>query len=139
IPDTLIGVLGARIDRLPEREREREVAQTASVIGREFATRLLRAVMRPTSEEEAPDIEPQLGSLTVEGLLSQTRRARFADYRVKHEFARDTAYARLLLKRRRELHARCTRAWPRSWRRCSARGARWPRTWPTTTCWASAG
>lgn len=104
IPDTLIGVLGARIDRLPERERE--VAQTASVIGREFATRLLRAVMRPTSEEEAPDIEPQLGSLTVEGLLSQTRRARFADYRFKHEFTRDTAYERLLLKRRRELHAR---------------------------------
>src|SRR5690606_27798455 len=104
IPDTLIGVLGARIDRLPERERE--VAQTASVIGREFATRLLRAVMRPTSEEEAPDIEPQLGSLTVEGLLSQTRRARFADYRFKHEFTRDTAYERLLLKRRRELHVR---------------------------------
>ena len=103
LPGTLAGVLGARIDRLPDRERQ--VAQTASVIGREFATPLLRAVMREPPAAP-PDLNRPLGSLTLEGLLSQVDVARFADYRFKHEFTRDAAYQRLLMKRRRELHAR---------------------------------
>src|SRR5690606_2956574 len=66
LPGTLAGVIGARIDGLPEAERQ--VAQTASVIGREFAARLLRAVMEePTGAP--PDLDARLGSLTVEGLL----------------------------------------------------------------------
>lgn len=103
LPGTLAGVLGARIDRLPDQERQ--VAQTASVIGREFATPLLRAVMREPPSSP-PDLERPLGNLTEEGLLSQVDVARFADYRFKHEFTRDAAYQRLLRKRRRELHAR---------------------------------
>ncbi len=103
LPGTLAGVLGARIDRLPDQERR--VAQTASVIGREFATPLLKAVMREP-QSAPPELERPLGKLTVEGLLSQVDMARFADYRFKHEFTRDAAYQRLLKKRRRELHAR---------------------------------
>jgi predicted ATPase len=42
VPDTVQGVLMARIDRLPENAKR--VLQTASVLGREFPLRLLRAV-----------------------------------------------------------------------------------------------
>lgn len=43
IPDTLNGVLAARIDRLPEEARY--VLQVASVIGRQFYTRILAGAM----------------------------------------------------------------------------------------------
>lgn len=43
IPDTLNGVLAARIDRLPEEARY--VLQIASVIGRQFHTRILELVL----------------------------------------------------------------------------------------------
>ena len=43
IPDTLNGVLAARIDRLPEEARY--VLQVASVIGRQFYTRILESVL----------------------------------------------------------------------------------------------
>jgi predicted ATPase len=42
VPDTLVGVLSARIDRLPEDTKR--VAQTAAVLGRIFTRRLLTAV-----------------------------------------------------------------------------------------------
>ena len=47
IPDTLNGVLAARIDRLSEEARY--VLQIASVIGRQFYTRILQSVL---AEEE---------------------------------------------------------------------------------------
>jgi predicted ATPase len=48
IPDTVSGVLAARIDRLPEEARY--VLQIASVMGRQFYTRILATVL----EREAP-------------------------------------------------------------------------------------
>jgi hypothetical protein len=42
VPETIQGVLLARIDRLPEGQKR--VLQTAAVLGREFSGRLLRAV-----------------------------------------------------------------------------------------------
>src|SRR5262249_1182062 len=39
VPDTIQGVLAARIDRLPEEPKR--LLQTASVLGREFSSRLL--------------------------------------------------------------------------------------------------
>src|SRR4029453_14051154 len=53
VPDTIQGVLMARMDRLPDTPRR--VLQTASVLGREVALRLLDAVW----QEEAP-LGPQL-------------------------------------------------------------------------------
>lgn len=104
IPDTLAGVLGARFDRLPEAERQ--VVQTAAVVGREFATRLLCQVMNGAGADALSGLERRLTRLTSEGFLMDIPPTRFADHRFKHEFTRDAAYGRLLLKRRRELHAR---------------------------------
>jgi class 3 adenylate cyclase len=51
IPDTLQGVLSARIDRLPEEAKR--VLQIASVIGRKFPIRILASVL----EQEAQAVE----------------------------------------------------------------------------------
>lgn len=105
VPDTLAGVLSARIDRLPPSARN--VAQTAAVIGRYFASRLLTAVMRePGAGHHLPDIGPELHTLTVEDLVNRTVPESEIDYRFKHELTKDAAYQRLLLRRRRQLHGR---------------------------------
>jgi predicted ATPase len=50
VPDTIQGVLMARMDRLPEAHKR--LLQTASVLGREFSPRLLAAVWDGTSALE---------------------------------------------------------------------------------------
>ena len=62
LPDTIHGVLAARIDRLPEPAKR--VLQMASVLGREFPLRLLEAVARAEA-----DLHEQLATLTQLELL----------------------------------------------------------------------
>jgi class 3 adenylate cyclase/tetratricopeptide (TPR) repeat protein len=98
IPATLHDSLRARLDRLG---RAKEIAQFASVVGREFSYELLRAVS-PMSDEElrsglAGLADAQL--IYVRGLPPQ------ANYRFKHALIQDAAYEALLKSRRRELHA----------------------------------
>ena len=50
IPDTIQGVLMARIDRLPEEPKR--LLQTASVLGREFSPRILKAIWEGTDSLE---------------------------------------------------------------------------------------
>ena len=103
VPDTLAGVLSARIDRL--QPRTRDVAQTAAVIGRYFGSRLLAAVMHDSADiEPSRDIGPELETLTLEDLVNRTEPDSEVDYRFKHELTKDAAYERLLLKRRKQLH-----------------------------------
>src|SRR5262249_6161958 len=69
VPDTIQGVLGARLDRLPEAHKR--LLQTASVLGREFAPRLLQALWE----------EPTL----LEALLMDLKRLRSEERRVGKE------------------------------------------------------
>ena len=50
VPDTIQGVLMARIDRLPEESKR--LLQIASVLGREFSPRLLAAIWDGTGALE---------------------------------------------------------------------------------------
>ena len=50
VPDTIQGVLSARIDRLPEEDKH--LLQIASVLGREFSPRLLAAMWDGTGSLE---------------------------------------------------------------------------------------
>jgi class 3 adenylate cyclase len=62
IPDTLAGVLSARIDRLPENTKQ--VAQTAAVLGRIFEHRALTTVCAAAPPpERIEDVGPHLGVL----------------------------------------------------------------------------
>jgi class 3 adenylate cyclase/tetratricopeptide (TPR) repeat protein len=105
IPDTLTGVLSARIDRLPENTKH--VAQTAAVLGRIFAQRALMATCAAAPPPELiEDVEPHLGVLTYEELVRERVHDPELEYIFKHALTQEAAYELLLIRRRKELHRR---------------------------------
>jgi class 3 adenylate cyclase/tetratricopeptide (TPR) repeat protein len=105
IPDTLSGVLSARIDRLPESTKH--VAQTAAVLGRIFAYRALTTVCASAPPpERIDDVEPHLGVLTYEELVRERAHDPELEYIFKHALTQEAAYELLLIRRRKELHRR---------------------------------
>ena len=105
IPDTLLGVLSARMDRLPDLTRA--VAQTAAVIGRTFPHRVLAAVCAEAPVgERIMEVDPHLQTLSREELVRERQRQPQLEYIFKHALTQEAAYGRLLLKKRRELHRR---------------------------------
>jgi len=106
IPDTLSGVLSARIDRLPENTKH--VAQTAAVLGRIFEYRALTKVCGAAAPalERIEDIDPHLGVLTHEELVRERVHDPELEYIFKHALTQEAAYEALLIRRRKELHRR---------------------------------
>jgi class 3 adenylate cyclase/tetratricopeptide (TPR) repeat protein len=97
VPQTIHGVVMARIDRLPEASKQ--LLQIAAVIGREFSLRLLRAVWR--------------GRGVLETRLRELARLEFLDewpdddgttYVFRHALTQETTYASLLERERRRRH-----------------------------------
>jgi len=97
LPDTLAGVIGARLDRLDEESKK--VAQTAAVIGREFEFDILSDVY-----ETKPGLENSIGTLQRRELVREKSRAPNLLYLFKHALTQETAYGSLLLSKRRGLH-----------------------------------
>ncbi|HEX2180880.1 MAG TPA: adenylate/guanylate cyclase domain-containing protein [Rubrobacteraceae bacterium] len=109
IPDTLTGVLSARIDRLPENTKQ--VAQTAAVLGRIFAYRALMATCAAAPPpERIEDVEPHLGVLTYEELVRERGQDPELEYIFKHALTQEAAYELLLIRRRKVLHRRAGEA-----------------------------
>jgi len=103
VPATLKDSLMARLDRLGA---AREVAQIASVIGRQFSFALLDAVV----PGDARDLEAALAKLVTAGIVFPEGRGLERSFSFKHALTRDAAYESLLLSRRREWHERIARA-----------------------------
>jgi predicted ATPase len=99
IPPTLQQSLTARLDRLGP---AREVAQIASVIGRDFSYALLRAL---AGMEDAP-LQIALERLAEADILLVQGLPPDSDYRFKHALIQDAAYENLLKARRQILHRR---------------------------------
>ncbi|MCW5696239.1 MAG: AAA family ATPase [Bauldia sp.] len=97
IPDSLQGLLVARMDRLDEETRA--TLQRAAVIGRSFYYRILQAISDATIA-----IDRHLASLERVELLRESRRNPELEYMFRHELARDAAYGTILNRRRREFH-----------------------------------
>jgi ABC-type oligopeptide transport system substrate-binding subunit len=97
IPDTLHGVLLARIDRL-QRDTKR-VLQMASVIGRIFLYRVLKAIA-----EEERDLDGHLQDLQVEEMIRERMRIPELEYIFKHHLTQEAAYNGLLKRERRTFH-----------------------------------
>jgi predicted ATPase len=97
VPESLQDSLTARLDRL---SAAREVAQVASLLGREFPYRLLAAV---APIEEAA-LRNGLRRLVAADLMFQRGSPPDATFTFKHTLIQDTAAASLLKSRRRELH-----------------------------------
>jgi class 3 adenylate cyclase/tetratricopeptide (TPR) repeat protein len=102
IPDSLQGLLMARLDRLPSSSRE--IAQIASVIGREFDRSLLTEVAAlggsTVGGSALDDALRQLlaAQLVVMGGMSQQ------SLLFRHALIQDTAYQSLLSRKRRIYH-----------------------------------
>ncbi|MEP7200946.1 MAG: AAA family ATPase, partial [Chloroflexota bacterium] len=99
VPDTLAGVITARLDRLDEHAKR--AAQTASVIGRDFQYDMLGDVYDPRDK-----LDGALSDLQRRELVREKSRLPQRAYLFKHALTQETAYASLLLSRRRELHRR---------------------------------
>ena len=102
IPATLHDSLMARLDRLGP---AKEVAQIASVIGREFSYDLLHSV----SEIPEDDLQAALAKLDDAELIYANGIPPEATYSFKHALVQDAAYDALLKSRRKQVHERVAR------------------------------
>ncbi len=111
IPDTLHGVLMARIDRL--QEETKRVLQMAAVIGRIFPYRVLAAIAqeeRAGPELNRRELDGHLLTLQREGMIRERTRALELQYIFKHHLTQEAAYNGLLKKKRRIFHRQVAEA-----------------------------
>lgn len=100
IPETLSGVVAARIDALPDLAKE--LLQAGSTLGTPFDLELL-TVLEPQS---APP-EPAVAQLVARRLLVRDDRG---ELEFRHGLVRQIAYSGILLERRKRLHRACATA-----------------------------
>ncbi|MEE9280743.1 MAG: guanylate cyclase, partial [Myxococcota bacterium] len=107
IPDTVHAVLAARIDRLPEREKQvLQTAAVASAMGRRFSESLLARV----AGLPAPDLTAALSRLHADEFLVEEALYPELEYGFKHPLTQEVAYDTQLSDRRAEVHAALARA-----------------------------
>ena len=101
IPDTIQGLLAARLDLLSREERA--VIEPASVIGLIFGR---AAVEHLVPDPVRPEVETHLGSMTTKQLVRTQPTESDAAYRFQHILIRDAAYQGLLKRARATFHER---------------------------------
>ncbi|MBX0329518.1 tetratricopeptide repeat protein [Oscillochloris sp. ZM17-4] len=99
IPDSIEGVITARLDRLEEQILA--TLQVAAVIGQRFAYPILIDLV-----SRADELAQQLDQLTQATLIAPEQLHPVLNYLFRHSLIRDVAYDSLLFVRRRELHQR---------------------------------
>lgn len=93
LPNTLRGVLSARVDRLAETPKH--VLQNAAVIGRLFDLRILRRLTGLNG-----GLDPQIQHLQDVSLIEML----LEEYAFRHVLIQEATYESILLKKRAELH-----------------------------------
>ena len=103
VPETIQGIIAARMDRVEDNLKR--IMQVASVIGREFAYRVLAAISGVNEELKAP-------LLGLQGLEFIYEKQLFPEleYVFKHALTQEVAYNSLLLRRRGEIHEKIGQA-----------------------------
>jgi class 3 adenylate cyclase/tetratricopeptide (TPR) repeat protein len=104
IPASVHAVLAARIDRLPEREKQ--VLQAAAVIGKKFPEPVLAEV----AELPGADLAGALAALEGAEFLYEDALYPVAEYAFKHPLTQEVALESQLQSRRRRIHAAVARA-----------------------------
>jgi serine/threonine protein kinase/predicted ATPase len=99
IPATLQDLIMARVDRM---EGERDLAQLAAVLGREFNFDLLAAV----ANVDEPTLQAQLAALAKAEIVYAKGRPPRCVYIFKHALLEDALYNALVKSRRQQFHAR---------------------------------
>ncbi|HEX7973235.1 MAG TPA: adenylate/guanylate cyclase domain-containing protein, partial [Anaerolineales bacterium] len=103
IPDTVQGVILARMDRLEEGVKK--ILRVAAVIGRSFLYRVLQAIA-----ESGGLLDTRLSELQAAELIQEKQRLPELEYLFKHALAQEATYESILLQTRRELHGRVGKA-----------------------------
>jgi len=103
IPDTIQGVIMARLDRLPESAKQ--LLQTAAVVGREVPRRLLLRMW-----DSQGRLDRELLELRRLEFLYERMGDSEPTYVFKHALTQDVAYDSLLRARRQVLHVRAAEA-----------------------------
>jgi class 3 adenylate cyclase/tetratricopeptide (TPR) repeat protein len=99
IPATVQAILAARIDRLPPEEKQ--LLQTASVIGKDVPFAILLAIAELPEET----LRRVLSHLQEAEFLYETSLFPDLEYTFKHALTHEVVYGGLLHDRRRQLHA----------------------------------
>jgi class 3 adenylate cyclase/tetratricopeptide (TPR) repeat protein len=103
VPDTIQGIIAARMDRLEENLKR--TMQVASVVGRDFAFRILHTITGMREELKSYLLNLQGLEFIYEKSLSPE-----LQYIFKHALTQEVAYNSLLLEKRKEIHAKIGRA-----------------------------
>ncbi|MFH1242556.1 MAG: adenylate/guanylate cyclase domain-containing protein [Pseudomonadota bacterium] len=103
IPDTVQGLIIARIDRLDQQAKS--VVRSASVIGRCFLYRVLNAI-----EEFGSKLDKALERLQSIEIIREKRNIPELEYIFTHALVQQATYESILLKKRRSLHGEVGRA-----------------------------
>jgi len=104
VPATVQAVLAARIDRLPLEEKQ--LLQSAAVIGKDVPFSLLQAITELSDEE----LRRGLTHLQGAEFLYETSLFPDLEYTFKHALTHEVAYGSLLHERQRVLHSRIVEA-----------------------------
>ena len=103
IPATLQDLVMARLDRM---EGEREIAQLAAALGREFSYELLSAV----ADLDEPTLQRDLEELVRAEILYAKGRPPHSHYTFKHALLEDALYNALIKEKRQQFHRRIAEA-----------------------------
>jgi adenylate cyclase len=100
IPSTVQAILASRVDRLSPDTKD--LLQTLAVIGREFPTSLIRAVVTKSDDE----LNRTLDDLQLGEFIYEQPAVGEVEYIFKHALTQEVAYNSVLIERRRLLHER---------------------------------
>ncbi|RPH41218.1 MAG: adenylate/guanylate cyclase domain-containing protein [Desulfobulbaceae bacterium] len=103
VPDTIHGIIAARMDRLEDSLKR--ILQVASVIGREFAYRILETISGVKNGLKSQLVNLQgLEFIYEKGLFPEL------EYIFRHALVQEVAYNSLLVSRRKEIHEKISEA-----------------------------
>ena len=108
VPASVQAVLSSRIDRLPEREKQ--VLQTAAVIGKTFGEALLGRVMASVTAIDETALGAALSALAAAEFLYEAALYPQLEYSFKHPLTQEVAQRSQLRERRVRVHAAVAQA-----------------------------
>jgi len=97
VPDSLRGIISARIDMLSEDLKD--ILKLASVIGLVFFYRVIEEILKPDN-----NLRFKLNLLQSQNLILIRKFIPDIEYIFKHALTREISYESILIKQRRELH-----------------------------------
>ncbi len=101
VPDTLQGVMMARLDRLAEPNRW--TAQVASIVGRIFPYDVLSDI---TANDNLQTVSPRLVQLQQSEIIEEAQRSPELIYSFLHGLMQEVCYSSLAVRARRKYHRR---------------------------------